>query len=219
MKTIVLLSGGLDSTVALAEAVRDGHEVIALSFDYGQRHRAELEYARVQAARRNVAHEVVALDFSFARSALLNSGELERGRAISDMRTVPRSYVPGRNTLMLAHALARAEVHRASQIMIGANAADLRGFPDCRPAFLEAFERLANLATGSQHGYIRVFSPLIHMSKAEVIAHGFGLAVDFEHTSTCYDPAPAGACGVCDACTVRLAAFAEVAARDPVAYR
>jgi len=217
---IVLLSGGVDSATALALALREGHEVTALSVDYGQRHRVELECAGRLAAGYGVAHKVATIDLRAVGGSALTSGAmaLERNRTLDDMTTVPRSYVPGRNTVMLSLALAWSEVLGASQIIVGANAMDLRGFPDCRPEYLDAFEIVANLAR-PHLGTLEVRAPLIRMSKADVLRCGLELGVDYSSTSTCYDPSDAGACGTCDACMIRLAAFAEIGARDPIAYR
>jgi 7-cyano-7-deazaguanine synthase len=218
---IVLLSGGLDSATALAVAVQEKRQVTALSVDYGQRHRVELDCARQLAARYAVPHHVASIDLQAVGGSALTSSavELERNRALGDMTTVPRSYVPGRNTIFLSLALAWSEALHASQIIVGANALDMRGYPDCGPAYLAAFERVANIARPERYGSVQIRAPLIRMSKAKVVRCGLELGVDYGATSSCYDPAPSGACAVCDACVIRLAAFAELGERDPIAYR
>ena len=230
---VVLLSGGLDSATALACCVRDGFAPHALSFDYGQRHRAELTAARrVAEAGGAVRHEVIALDLSrFGGSALLPGGadatDVPKDRAEEAMAAeIPVTYVPARNTVFLSVALGWAEALAARDIYAGVNAVDYSGYPDCRPEFLEAFETLANLATRAGVGgdRFRVRAPLIDLTKAEIVRLGLGLGVNYSLTHSCYDPvdAPSGdprACGRCDSCKLRLAGFAAAGATDPVAYQ
>lgn len=220
MRAIVLLSGGIDSAVVMALALREQREVTALSVDYGQAHAYELECARVLAELAGVSHKVVSVDLRSIGASALTSDRvsLERGRKTSDMTSVPRSYVPGRNTVMLGLAFAWAEALQASEIHIGANAQDITGYPDCRPAYLAAFERVAQLALARPRDFA-LCVPLMRLRKAQVIEAGAGLGVDFARTSTCYEPMPAGACGQCDACVIRLEAFAANGMTDPIAYR
>ena len=223
---VVLLSGGLDSATVLAMACADGFEVHALSFRYGQRHAFELQAARRLAERYAIRdHVIVDIDLrTFGGSALTADIAVPKGRSGHEIETgIPVTYVPARNTIFLSFALAFAEVRGAADIFIGVNALDYSGYPDCRPEYIEAFQRLANLATkagveGSQPTVIQ--APLIHMSKAEIIRAGSGLGVDYALTSSCYDPGESGdACGDCDACALRLKGFAESGLRDPARYR
>ena len=223
---VLLLSGGLDSTTLLALAVRDGFAVHALSFRYGQRHEHELEAARRVAARYGAAeHRVATIDLRlFGGSALTADLEVPKDRSAGELAhgEVPVTYVPARNTIFLAHALAYAEVVGASDIHIGVNALDYSGYPDCRPEFIEAFERMANLATraATEEGRrLRIRAPLQNLTKAEIVRLGLSLGVDYALTTSCYDPAPDGAaCGRCDACQLRLRGFAEAGATDPAPY-
>ena len=225
-KAVVLLSGGLDSSTVLAIAQREGFEVHALSFQYGQRHQAELDSARQVAARTGVAQHIVAtIDLRmFGGSALTSDIDVPKGRSLEQMSAaIPVTYVPARNTVFLSFALAWAEVLGASDIFIGVNALDHSGYPDCRPDYIAAYERMATLATkaaveGRQH--LTIHTPLIALSKADIIRTGLALGVDYSLTCTCYDPTPNGeACGGCDACRLRLNGFAENNAVDPIAYR
>lgn len=222
---IVLLSGGLDSTTTLAIAQRAGFAVHALSFSYGQRHVAELAAADRIAQRAGVEEHVVAqLDLRvFGGSALTSDIPVPKGRSAEDMATgIPITYVPARNTIFLSYALAYAEVRGASDVFIGVNALDYSGYPDCRPEYIEAFERMANLATkagveGIQR--LQIHTPLIDMTKAQIIAKGLDLGVDYGLTITCYEPQANGdACGACDACLLRLKGFAELGLEDPAHY-
>ena len=223
-KAVLLLSGGLDSTTLLAIASSEGRAVYALSFSYGQRHSAELAAARKIAARYGVVqHLVTEIDLrAFGGSALTSDIAVPKGEAPGLRTDIPITYVPARNTIFLSFALAWAEVIGASDIFIGVNALDYSGYPDCRPEFIAAFERLANLATrtgveGTTE--VRVRTPLISLTKREIIELGLKLGVDYSMTTSCYDPDAEGqACGVCDACQLRLRGFAEAGARDPVAY-
>jgi len=223
--SVVLLSGGLDSATTLAIARSQGFACRALSFDYGQRHRSELEAAKkVASALGAVEHRVVRIDLSaaggFGRSALTDEMAVPKDR--TDDGRIPETYVPARNTVFLSVALAFAEVLGAFDIFIGVNAVDYSGYPDCRPEFIEAFEKLANVATAAAaegRGRFGIHAPLIDMTKAQIIRTGLDLGVDYSLTHSCYDPAPDGpACGRCDACRVRLAGFRAAGAEDPARY-
>lgn len=225
-KAVVLLSGGLDSATILAIARDQGFQCFALSFRYGQRHEVEIEAARRVAQHLAAAKHMVAdIDLRmFGWSALTGDLSVPKVRSEEEMSYgVPVTYVPARNTIFLSFALAWAEVLEASDIFIGVNALDYSGYPDCRPEYIEAFERMANLATKAAvegRQTVRIHTPLIHLTKAEIIRRGLELGVDYALTNTCYDPSPAGeACGACDACQLRLLGFSEVGVPDPVAYR
>ena len=222
---VVLVSGGLDSATALAVARRDGFRCYALSFDYGQRHVVELTAARAVARRAGVVeHTVVKIDLrSFGGSALTSDLPVPKGRTADEMgRDIPVTYVPARNTIFLSYALAWAEVLGAADIFLGVNALDYSGYPDCRPEYIEAFERMANLATrAGVEGttVLRIHTPLIRSTKAEIIATGLELGVDYGITRSCYDPSPNGeACGECDSCQLRLRGFRENGLQDPAPY-
>jgi 7-cyano-7-deazaguanine synthase len=224
-KAVVLLSGGLDSTTVLAIAKAEGYDVYALSFSYGQRHSWELECARVVARVGGAKeHRTATIDLrAFGGSALTAEIDVPKGRAPEEMSVgIPITYVPARNTIFLSFALAWAEVLGCSDIFIGVNALDYSGYPDCRPEFIEAFERLANLATkagveGRQA--LRIHTPLISLSKAEIIRKGLELGVDYGLTSSCYDPSPTGLpCGGCDSCVLRQKGFRENGLVDPLQY-
>jgi 7-cyano-7-deazaguanine synthase len=216
---IVLLSGGLDSATCLLLAREEGLEVRALSFDYGQRHAIELERARAIAERYGVReHRVVRLDFLGAGASALIDPSLAVPRYDLGQSAIPITYVPARNTLFLAHALAWGEVTGASDIFIGANALDYSGYPDCRPEFLEAFERMANLGTkaGVEGRAFRIRAPLLPMTKAEIVKRAAALGLDFSLTTSCYEPGPGGEpCGACDACLLREKGFREAGLADP----
>ncbi|MXW66287.1 MAG: 7-cyano-7-deazaguanine synthase QueC [Gemmatimonadales bacterium] len=225
-RAVVLLSGGLDSATALAIAVEQGYRPCALTLRYGQRHEREVDAARRLAEAMSVTrHVVAAVDLrAFGGSALTDDLEVPKGeRGPADSEDIPVTYVPARNTIFLSMALAWAEVLRAPDIFIGVNAVDYSGYPDCRPEFLDAFERLAALATragveGSRP--FRIHAPLIDLTKAEIIRRGLALGVDYGMTRSCYDPDASGAaCGECDSCRLRLAGFAAAGARDPAPYR
>jgi 7-cyano-7-deazaguanine synthase len=225
-KAVVLLSGGVDSTTAAALAARDGFVLHALTFDYGQRHAVEIAAARRVARALGVArHEVLTIDLrAFGGSALTADIAVPKDRTPATMaHGIPVTYVPARNTIFLAFALAWAEVLEASEIVIGVNVYDYSGYPDCRPEFIEAFERLAALATragveGRQR--LRVRTPLIRLTKAEIIRAGTAAGVDYALTMSCYEPASDGAaCGRCDACALRRKGFAEAGVPDPTPYR
>jgi 7-cyano-7-deazaguanine synthase len=226
VKAIVLLSGGLDSTTALAVARERGFECHALSVDYGQRHRIELDRAAaVAAALGAVEHRVVRIDLrGIGGSALTADIAVPKDRRPDEMgHGVPVTYVPARNTILLGLALGYAEVVGAFDLFIGANWLDYSGYPDCRPEFLSAFEALANLATkaGTEGaGRFRVHSPLLKMTKAEIIREGVRLGVDYAPTLSCYDPDATGrACGRCDSCLLRKKGFAEAGVPDPTVYQ
>ena len=221
---IVLLSGGLDSATAAAVAQHVGFAVHALSFRYGQRHAAELRAAeRIARALGVASHRVVDLDLrAVGGSALTADVAVPKGRREDEIsRGIPVTYVPARNTIFLAHALGFAEVTGARDIFLGVNAVDYSGYPDCRPEFVAAFEMLANLATkaGAEGERFKVHAPLAQFSKADIIALGISLGVDFSLTSSCYDPSEDGvACGACDSCQIRLRGFEANRLEDPVRY-
>ena len=221
-KAVVLASGGIDSSTALALARQQGFEVHALSFDYGQRHRRELEAAgRVVAALGAARHIVATIDLrTFGGSALTAGIEVPKGRDPAAMAAeVPVTYVPARNTIFLGCALAWCEVLGAEDIFIGVNALDYSGYPDCRPEFINAFESLASVATraGVEGARFHVHTPLIGMTKAEIIRQGLALGLDYGLTHSCYDPAPSGRpCGRCDSCALRAKGFAEAGVADPL---
>jgi len=224
-RAVVLLSGGLDSSTTLAIAAAEGFRPYAMTFRYGQRHVAELEAARRVALRFQVAaHQTVEIDLrAFGGSALTSDAQVPRDRSTKEMSCgIPITYVPARNTIFLSFALAWAEVLGADDIFIGVNAIDYSGYPDCRPEYIEAFERMARLATraGVEQGRtLTIHTPLIRLTKAEIIQRGLKLGVDYSVTMSCYDPSPDGrACGHCDACILRLKGFREAGATDPVAY-
>jgi 7-cyano-7-deazaguanine synthase len=225
-KAVVLLSGGLDSTTAHAVARSRGFDVYALSVDYGQRHRIELERAaQVAKALGAIEHRVIGLDLrAIGGSALTADVAVPRDRSAEDMaHGIPATYVPARNTILLGLALGYAETVGAFDIFIGANVLDYSGYPDCRPEFLAAFESLANLATKAGvegAGRFRIHSPLLKMTKAEIIREGTRLGVDYALTLSCYDPDAAGrGCGRCDSCLLRKKGFAEAGVPDPTRYR
>jgi 7-cyano-7-deazaguanine synthase len=224
MKAVVLASGGLDSTVSAAVARRDGYQLHLLSVDYGQRHRRELDAARrVARALAAVDHRVVALDLrAIGGSALTGALAVPKGRSGGQRAEgIPVTYVPARNTILLALALSHAETAEAHAVFIGANVIDYSGYPDCRPEFLRAFEEVARLGTkaGAEGRGIQIKAPLIEMSKVEIIELGTTLGVPFELTHSCYDPTEAGdACGQCDSCLIRLEGFRAAGRTDPIRY-
>jgi 7-cyano-7-deazaguanine synthase len=221
---VVLLSGGLDSATVAAIARRDGFDVHALSFRYGQRHALELDAAAKVAAQLGaVEHRIVDIDLrAFGGSALTSDIPVPKGRSVDRLAEIPITYVPARNTIFLSFALAFAEVLGSSDVFIGVNALDYSGYPDCRPEFIAAFETMARLATkagveGTQH--LSVHAPLVKMSKADIIRTGTALGVDFAMTLSCYDPSPdAAACGSCDSCQLRARGFADAGIADPTRY-
>jgi 7-cyano-7-deazaguanine synthase len=222
---VLLLSGGLDSTTLLAFVLREGYRVTALTFRYGQRHGHEVDAAILIAAHYGTAHRVIDIDLrAFGGSALTSDIAVPKDRPVDALSpTIPVTYVPARNTIFLSYALALAEVIDARDIFIGVNAMDYSGYPDCRPEFIAAFERVANLATraGSDGGSpLRIQAPLIGMTKRDIIVLGQSLGVDYGMTTSCYDPDASGApCGRCDACQLRQKGFAEARATDPVPYQ
>jgi len=223
-KAVVLLSGGMDSATTLAIARSEGFECLALSFAYGQRHALELDAARALARRFGARQETVTIDLrAMGGSALTADIAVPKDRSLQDMgKDVPVTYVPARNTIFLSFALGWAEVTGARDIFLGVNALDYSGYPDCRPEYIAAFQRMANLGTRAGAGGqgFTVHTPLIALTKKEIIARGLELGVDFGMTVSCYDPAPGPvACGHCDACLLRLKAFAEVGTKDPATYR
>lgn len=224
-KAVVLVSGGLDSATVLAIAADAGFELYAMSFDYGQRHRFELEAAnRVCAANNVKRHITVPLDLrAFGGSALTDEIAVPKDRSEKEMSDgIPITYVPARNTIFLSVALGWAEVIGAYDLFIGVNAVDYSGYPDCRPEFISAFERLANLATKSGvegQSQWKIHAPLVNLSKADIIRRGLSLGVDYSLTHSCYDPDPEGrSCGHCDSCTLRLQGFAEAGTQDRIPY-
>jgi len=223
MKTVVLLSGGLDSSTALAIAVNEGYEPYALSFRYGQRHKVELDAAR-RIAKSFSAKEHIIVDIDlrqFGGSALTDNIDVPKDRSEDQMGTgIPITYVPARNTIFLSYALAWAEVLDCRHIHLGVNVLDYSGYPDCRPEYIESFEKMANLATkASVEGEekLSIHTPLINLTKAEIIQKGIQLNVDYSLTSSCYDPSPEGEpCSQCDSCQLRVKGFSEVGIDDPL---
>ncbi len=225
-KAVCLLSGGLDSSTCLALARRDGFACYALSFDYGQRHRRELEAARSLAESLGaVDHLIVPVNLRlFGGSALTDDIPVPKSRPPEQIAEgIPITYVPARNTVFLSFALAWAEVLEAGDIFIGVNAIDYSGYPDCRPEFIQAFEQMANLAIKAAvegRARIRIHTPLIRLTKSEIVKLGAALGVDFRLTHSCYDPGPDGRpCGECDSCLLRRKGFAEAGVPDPLEYR
>ena len=224
---VVLLSGGMDSTTVLAMAQKQGFTPYAMTFRYGQRHKQEIDAAKAIAKKMNVVqHVIVDIDLTvFGHSALTSSDiEVPKGRNVEHPpEGIPITYVPARNTIFLSFALAWAEVIPAEDVFIGVNAIDYSGYPDCRPEYIDAFTKMANLATKAavEHGHrLNIHTPLINLSKADIIRKGLTLGVDYSGTLSCYDPAIDGAaCGACDACLLRLKGFQQVGSKDPAAYK
>ncbi|MGR9258668.1 7-cyano-7-deazaguanine synthase QueC [Rhizobium leguminosarum] len=224
-KAVVLLSGGLDSATTLAIAKQQGFDLYALSFRYGQRHIAELEAAKQVAAEAGVRdHMIASIDLrQFGGSALTQDIDVPKGRATSEMSEgIPVTYVPARNTIFLSFALAWAEVLKAPDIFIGVNALDYSGYPDCRPEYIDAYVRMANLATKTGvtgETTLKIHTPLIQMTKAQIIRRGTELGVKYGLTHSCYDPPVEGlSCGECDSCLLRLKGFSEAGLKDPARY-
>lgn len=222
---VALLSGGLDSATTLAIARSQGYAPYALSFAYGQRHRRELESAkRVAAALSAKEHLILTLDLQLiGGSALTGDVAVPKGRSLEEIGSgIPVTYVPARNTIFLAHALAWAEALSAADVFFGANVLDYSGYPDCRPEYIEAFERMANLATKAGvegKSRLKIHTPLIRMTKAEIVRTGHALGVDFSITWSCYEPTREGrACGLCDSCALRKKGFTEAGLTDPLPY-
>lgn len=224
-KAVILLSGGVDSTTTLAIAKDRGYETYALTFRYGQRHEKEIAAAEKIAHSFGVSrHVILDIDLkSFGGSALTDDIPVPKERDLNEISGhIPVTYVPARNTIFLSFALAWAEVLQAYDIFIGVNALDYSGYPDCRPEYIDAFRKMANLATkaGVEGNSFSIHTPLIKMTKSEIIKKGFSLGVDFSLTMSCYDPAPSGAaCGTCDACILRLKGFRESGMTDPIVYQ
>jgi 7-cyano-7-deazaguanine synthase len=224
-RAVCLLSGGLDSSTCLAISGKEGFETYALSFDYGQRHRVELQAAsRIAASLGAARHIVLKIDLrAFGGSALTDDLEVPKDRDTEEMgQEIPVTYVPARNTVFLACALAWAETLCAWDLFLGVNAIDYSGYPDCRPEFIEAFERMANLATKAGvegGGRFRIHAPLLRLSKSEIVRLGHEAGVDFRLTHSCYDPDERGrSCGRCDSCRLRLKGFEEAGLKDPIEY-
>ena len=225
-KAIVLLSGGLDSATCCAIAKDDGFSVYALSFRYGQRHSYEISAAEKIAKHLSVTeHRIIDIDLRvFGGSSLTSDMEVPKERSQNEInkKDIPNTYVPARNTIFLSYALAWAEVIQSRDIFIGVNAIDYSGYPDCRPDFIKAFEHTANLATraGAKGEKITIHTPLINLSKSEIIQKGISLGVDYSLTHSCYDPSPEGqACGSCDSCLIRKRGFEEAGVVDPAKYK
>jgi len=221
MKAVILVSGGLDSATVMAIAQEEGYEIYPLSFDYGQRHNLELQAVQKLVERYKLTdrHKVLKLDFSGTNlSALTSDIEVPKNRDIDE--TIPITYVPARNTIFLSYALGYAEVIGARSIFIGAHSIDYSCYPDCRPEYIDAFEKLANLATkaGVAGDYFAIKAPLLYMNKMQIIKTGLSLEVDYSITSSCYDPIDGSACGECDSCQIRLRAFKSLGLRDPISY-
>ena len=220
-KAVVLVSGGLDSATTLAIAAEQGFVCYALSFSYGQRHVAELRAAdRVAASLGTVVHKTTTVDMGFIGGSALTDSRIDVPRQSSD--GIPVTYVPARNTVFLSLALAWAEVLEAFDIFIGVNAVDYSGYPDCRPEYIQAYEHMANLATrsGVEGRPIHIHTPLINMSKSEIVLAGCRLGIDYSETVSCYDADDEGrACGVCDSCRIRRAGFEAAGIQDPTIYR
>jgi len=221
---VVLLSGGIDSTTTLAIAITEGYEAYALSFDYGQRHQIEIQAARRVADSLGAKeHRIAKIDLRvFGGSALTGEIDVPKQRSETEIAEgIPVTYVPARNTIFLAYALAWAEVIQAADIFLGVNAIDYSGYPDCRPEFIEAFQTLANVGTkaGVEGRLLQIHTPLIKFSKAEIIRKAVELGVELSLTHSCYDPSPEGfACGECDSCVLRLKGFREAGIQDPIRY-
>ncbi len=223
-KAVVLLSGGIDSATTLAMAKAEGFDLYALTIDYGQRHRAELDAARKVARSMSVMeHKVLRIDLrSIGGSALTSDAEVPKSRKTEEISEgIPVTYVPARNTIFLSLALARAEAIGATDVFIGAASIDYSGYPDCRPEYIEAFQKVADVGTksGVEGKPIQIHAPLVKMRKSEIVKRGIALGVDFSLTHSCYDPTPEGkACGKCDSCLFRKKAFTEAGVKDPTVY-
>ncbi len=225
-KAVILLSGGLDSSTVLAIALSEGFSCYCLSFSYGQRQTVELERARQVAKKQGAAHHLI-MNLDLAKiggSALTTDTPVPKSRSFEEMgeANIPVTYVPGRNTIFLSHAVAWAEVLGSFDIFVGVNALDYSGYPDCRPDFIEAMEQVANLGTGAgiAHGdRFKIHAPLMRLTKKDIIQKGLRLGVDYSMTHSCYDPDAQGvSCGECDACLLRLKGFAEAGYDDPIQY-
>jgi 7-cyano-7-deazaguanine synthase len=223
-KAVLLLSGGIDSATCGAIAKHEGFALYAMSFSYGQRHAIELESAKKVAAHLGVAeHRIVSIDLAaFGGSSLTSSQDIPKNRDLNKGKpTIPSTYVPARNTIFLSFALGWAEVLDAREIFIGVNAIDYSGYPDCRPEFIGAFQRMANLATraGVEGRHLTLHTPLLKLTKGAIIKKGIALNMDYRLTHSCYDPSPDGAaCGQCDSCIIRKKGFEEAEVEDPTRY-
>ena len=221
---VILLSGGLDSTTCVAIANDQGFELYGLTINYGQKHISELESAKSIARYFDIKnHSIIDINLAqFGGSALTSDIKVPKNRILSEVNDIPATYVPARNTVFLSIALARAETINSFDIFIGVNALDYSGYPDCRPAFISEFEKLANLATKEgveKKGEYKIHTPLISLTKSEIIKKGLDLSVDYSMTSSCYDPSDNGyPCGLCDACQLRLKGFKEAGLKDPLVY-
>lgn len=224
-KAIVLISGGIDSAVILAQAIKDGRVCSTLSFDYSQRHRLELRAAQAIARFYNVPHQIIKVDCSaFARSSLASAKKIPQNRSSAEIAKagIPSTYVPGRNTLFLAYAMGQAEMMDASEIYYGPNAMDYVPYPDCRPEFIHAFQQVLNVATQqAQNGKApKLVAPLVHMRKEQILTLAHALKVPLELTLSCYDPTSLSHhCGICDACVLRKEAFSLAGLPDPTKYK
>lgn len=223
-RAVVLLSGGLDSATALATANAEGFECYALSFRYGQRHAIELECAQQVAQTQGVVeHRTIDIDLAAFGGSALTDPNIDVPHGQKSSEDIPITYVPARNTIFLSYALAWAEVLGSTDIFIGVNALDYSGYPDCRPEFIAAYETMANLATKAgvtDKEHLTIHTPLIDLTKAQIIQKGLELGVDYGSTTSCYDPAPDGAsCGTCDSCRLRLKGFKEAGTTDPRKYQ
>jgi 7-cyano-7-deazaguanine synthase len=222
-KAIILLSGGIDSATCAAIARSKGYRLYALSFSYGQRHRVELSAAKIIARFFRVAeHKIITIDLrTFGKSSLTAPLPVPKNRGMKHLKEIPSTYVPARNTIFLSYALAWAETLGITDIFIGVNAVDYSGYPDCRREYIKAFQTMARLATkaGVEGNKIRIHTPLIRLTKAEIIKKGITLGFDYSLTHSCYDPSPDGiACGNCDSCLIRKKGFTEAGVKDPTRY-
>lgn len=223
-KSVVLVSGGLDSATCCGFARKDGFKIYAMSFSYGQRHRVELDSARKVASFFNAEqHRIINIDLrAFGGSSLTSEMDVPKNRNPQTDEEIPNTYVPARNTIFLSYALGWAEVLGCNDIFIGVNAVDYSGYPDCRPEFIDAFQKMANLATRAavQNHKINIHTPLISLTKAEIIKAGISMNIDYSITHSCYDPSVDGlACGSCDSCMIRKRGFIDAAVTDPTRYQ
>jgi 7-cyano-7-deazaguanine synthase len=222
-KTIILLSGGIDSATCAAIAKHQGYRLYAMSFDYGQRHRVELRAAKkIAAFLKVVEHKIIRIDLrTFGKSSLTTPLPVPKNRDLKRSKKIPSTYVPARNTIFLSYALAWSEVLGIQDIFIGVNAMDYSGYPDCRPSYIKAFRKMAGLATraGIEGKKVMVHTPLINLTKGQIILKGRRLGFDYSLTHSCYDPTPHGkACGVCESCLIRKKGFKEAGVNDPTKY-
>ncbi len=220
-KAVVLLSGGLDSSVTLSIALKKGFEAHCISFNYKQRHATEISFAKFQAKNQNAkSHKIIKIDF-FGGSALTDNIPVPRNKNFNNIPdSIPKTYVPGRNLIFLSYAIGFAEYLKSSSIFIGVNAIDYSGYPDCRPDFIKSFEKTSNLATkkGIEGNKIKIYTPLINISKKDIILLGKKNNVNFKKTLSCYNPTEKKSCGECDACLIRTKGFSEANIKDPLTY-